>query len=602
MKYIYTKQILVILVLLWHIPINAQNVIWSEDFGGGQIPTNWTNTDASGQLSTVWTWKVTGLYFPGQPNFSSPTASNGFAMFNSYSAGPLPANHDVRLTTNAIDCSTLSTVIAKFSSQYSYYSSNNGSIVRLGVSTDGTTFTYFPILTDVSVNDLTISSQIEEIDISTVAAGQSTVYLQFRWIGNYEYTWRIDDIKLQDMFTPSPVNNLAISFPLLPSTYQIPQSQLDTLFFKAQIDNIGINTQTNVQLNAKIKTTNNQIIFNKSISIDSIPPNSSEHLIFTDYLPPHLNTGNYSLSYSVTQDSIDDDLSDNYFESEFIISDTTFSVDNNNFHGQFSGGSGTFNAGSYAVANYYYIPNDSAIATSVTFAANNPIDLNNETIDFILYQVDLDKDGDLDDNNDNVFNSSDLLNNAIAYAQYTFTGLEASNQLLTVNWENLNNTGDKIILEKNGSYLVYLGYSGFELFLITAGEAIPYSNLSTIGVNTTTDTWLLGGLPNGLLAVLRLNIGELGTATKNSLPQHSINIFPNPVKDYLNVSFDLEQYNKEIKLTLTDVQGRELLTDNLKNIHQKNIQYNVQNIPTGIYFLTIITENGLLTKEVLIRN
>jgi hypothetical protein len=602
MKNTFTKLFLSAIFSFWLSPIIAQNIIWSEDFGGGVVPNSWTNIDASGQLSNVWKWETGGTYFTGQPPFSSPTVANGFVIFDSDNAGALSNSHDVRLTTNAINCIGQNVVIARFSNQYSPYT--NLAIAYLGVSTNGTSFTYFSILATVQGGDLTASEQVEEVDISSVAANQSTVYLQFRWVGNYEYTWRIDDIKVQDAITQPLANNTAISDYLIPNAHQVPLEQLDTFFFRAEIDNLGTNDQTNVQLTAQITDFNNQIIFTETINMNTVLANTTgiDVSFNTNLIPSsNLQTGNYTLSYILTQDSIDADITDNRINFDFIISDTTFAIDNDNFLvSTFAGGSGVANAGAYGIGNYYYVPNDSSKATSVTFAIKNPANIIGETMDIFLYQADVNGDGNLDENGDGIVNSSDFLNYLKGFAQYTFVGIENQDELITVPLENFNAVGDEILLSGNGSYIVVLQYSGTQLLLITVSEAIPYTNLNTIGINIITDFWSLGGLPNGILAVLRLNIQQLGVATKPVLAQNSLQIFPNPATDFLNILIDLETITNDLRITLTDITGKIILRDNQSYIQQKAIQYDIKNLPTGIYFLTLSTEKGQITKKVVV--
>lgn len=601
MKNIFTKLLLFGIFLFWLSPITAQNIIWSENFGGGVIPASWTNIDASGQLSTVWQWETGGTYFSGQPPFAAPTANNGFVIFDSDNAGSLSVNHDVRLTTNAINCTNKNTVVAKFSNQYSYFTPT--AKAYLGVSNNGTNFTYFPILTTVQNGNLTAAEQVEELDISSVAANQSTVYLQFRWVGNYEYTWRIDDIKLQDAVTQIPANNTAITHYLIPNSHQIPIAQLDTFFFQAQVKNLGANDQTNVQLTAQITDFNNQIVFTETVNLNTILANAAAtDVFFNPHAPaPSWQTGNYTLSYILTQDSADAVPSDNRKDFDFIISDTTFAIDNGNFNSVFSGGSSPVNgAGAYGIGNYYYIPKDSSKASSVTFAIYNPDNIIGETVDIFLYQVDVNADGNLDENGDGIVNSSDFANSLKGFAQYTFIGIESQNELITVPLENFNAANEEIILAENGSYIVVLEYSGNNLMLITGAEATPYTNLNTIGINTVTDFWSLGGLPNGILAVLRLNIQQLGVATKPVLAQNSLQIFPNPTADFLNVVVDLESHTNGLSLMLTDVTGKVIFRDFQTNIQQKTMQYDIKNLSTGIYFLTLSSEKGRITKKVVV--
>lgn len=599
MNFTSTKLVLIILFLLGNISTNAQNVIWSEDFAGGQIPAGWTNTDASGQLSTVWEWKVSSSIWMSSP-FMSPTAANGFVTFDSGTPGFLSSPHDVRLTTSAIDCSSLSTVVAKFSNQYAY--DEQPSQTWLGVSTDGTSFSYFPILLNLPSDEIDVTEQVEEVDISAVAAGESTVYLQFRWLANYEYAWSIDDIKIQDMLTSVLPNNLAIADYLLPNAHQIPIRQLDTIFFDAEIENVGINTQTNVQVEAKVTNSMNQDVFSEIVTLNNIV--SSTNTVNANFnnvlLPNALQTGTYTLSYTITQDSIDNDSTDNQAIFDFIISDTTFAIDDGDDLRLFAGGTGNLNAGSYGLANYYYIPNDSSIATSVTFAVHNAFAVQNETVDFFLYQVDIDGDGDLDNNGDNVFNSADVTSHVVAFANYTFTGFEQEAELINVPLENFLNPNDEIQLMENGNYLVYFEYNGSNLMLVSVDKPINYNNVTTIGVNIVTDTWALGGLPNGFLAILRLHIADIGTSTQNVLNPTAFSITPNPASEILYVDIDLEKISENTMITILDVNGKVVQRERLKNIQQKILQYNIAQLSVGIYFINIQTEYGSRTEKLII--
>jgi hypothetical protein len=53
------------------------------------------------------------------------------------------------------------------------------------------------------------------------------------------------------------------------------------------------------------------------------------------------------------------------------------------------------------------------------------------------------------------------------------------------------------------------------------------------------------------------------------------------------------------KISLTDINGRELKTIDVKN--EKNIQLNTQELPAGVYIVNTLTEKGSLNKKVLIR-
>jgi hypothetical protein len=61
MKHTFTQILLFFFFTFWLSPIIAQNIIWSEDFSSGQIPTGWINVDAAGQVMMPWEWETSGI-------------------------------------------------------------------------------------------------------------------------------------------------------------------------------------------------------------------------------------------------------------------------------------------------------------------------------------------------------------------------------------------------------------------------------------------------------------------------------------------------------------------------------------------------------------
>ena len=119
-----TKYLVAVLAIcLISQPIFAQNVIWSEDFGGGTIPTGWNNYDPN-DPTVVWEYETDSgrvtVQNPGYNGvaFQSTTVSNGFVIFDSDGYGQ-NVIHDVRLETPAIDCSMEPTVVVRFQKAFS---------------------------------------------------------------------------------------------------------------------------------------------------------------------------------------------------------------------------------------------------------------------------------------------------------------------------------------------------------------------------------------------------------------------------------------------------------------------------------------------------
>ncbi|MFN0015399.1 MAG: T9SS type A sorting domain-containing protein [Saprospiraceae bacterium] len=189
-------------VALTAVPATKAQTFWTEAFEDESTATsNWQHTGTNAGPS-LWTWTddpAAGNQDPDLPAFAAPTADNGYFLFNSDANGQTP--HDVWLTNvnRPADCTGKSGVRFRFYTQYIYFNPA-GTIAQLGVSTDSVNFTYQTLFDTLPAN-LPFTGWVD-LDISQ-ADNQPKVWLRFRWIGNYEYHWKVDDLGL---YTINPFN------------------------------------------------------------------------------------------------------------------------------------------------------------------------------------------------------------------------------------------------------------------------------------------------------------------------------------------------------------------------------------------------------------
>ncbi|MBL7795813.1 MAG: T9SS type A sorting domain-containing protein [Saprospiraceae bacterium] len=190
-------------VMLLAAPAAYAQVFWTEDFADESTATsNWQH-DGNNAGPSFWTWTddpATGFQDPDLPVFAAPTASNGYFLFNSEANGQTP--HDVWLTNvnRPADCSGKTGVKLRFYTQYIYFNPA-GTLAQIGVSTDGADFTWQNLFSNLPAN-MPFQDSVE-IDLNE-ADNQPQVWLRFRWIGNYEYHWKIDDLALLTPDTTNP--------------------------------------------------------------------------------------------------------------------------------------------------------------------------------------------------------------------------------------------------------------------------------------------------------------------------------------------------------------------------------------------------------------
>ncbi|MGZ6539843.1 MAG: T9SS type A sorting domain-containing protein, partial [Bacteroidia bacterium] len=81
----------------------------------------------------------------------------------------------------------------------------------------------------------------------------------------------------------------------------------------------------------------------------------------------------------------------------------------------------------------------------------------------------------------------------------------------------------------------------------------------------------------------------------------SLNVFPNPVTDNINVAFNLNQ-SENISMNLFSVDGKLIRTFENKTIDQGyfNQTYSTEGISKGIYFLRLSSNNFSESKKILV--
>jgi len=89
--------------------------------------------------------------------------------------------------------------------------------------------------------------------------------------------------------------------------------------------------------------------------------------------------------------------------------------------------------------------------------------------------------------------------------------------------------------------------------------------------------------------------------SNSDLEKMDINIYPNPVKDILNVDLTMEN-NSKIKVSISDLSGRTILqkTENVKSGRQ-NINLNLTNLNRGIYLINInVGQDKSLSRKLIV--
>lgn len=630
MKATITKTFLLVCAAFFAVSsANAQSVFWSEDFSGTSgLPTGWATEDASGGAG-AWEWcddpSATNpciLNWAAYSNqhemgFFSTTGDNGYVFMDSDALGNV--THTVNLTTAPIDCSAQSEVWLKSESLIGVFGLDADANAILQVSTDNTNWTDFQIFEGLTTAvRWSENPEISLIDITSVAAGSSTVYIRWSWTGSYEYYWLLDDLELYDA-DPSALFILAVDIRVNDNFYaialnaQTPASQVEQFGFLADIENVGFQDLTGVNLNITIvDDATSAVVHNDDLSYGFIESDSlAENQLFPDpgFTPEATPGKTYTGTYTVSSDSVDLNPDNNVLSFDFGVSDTLFTKENGATR-LIAPADGNWDDGeprSWAYGNYFHTPNgDGMFARYGSFTVGNADEVAGKLLTLVLYEWD-------DANLDGMADPDERTSIGINF--YEITGLEQTTDIITVPLlEFVTNELGPIPLADGGHYILMLEYSTVDLtgFVMMASDDYDYSAQvfrteelgvprygSMLGINgdLTSEPYSSVGFGQDIVPVVRLSIGTEPNMLPNAVgdllsDDNKLTVSPNPAESFIALNLDLTQTHDEAIIRIMDVSGKVMMDRAYANVQNETFEYNVSNFPAGTYFVHFISEEG----------
>ncbi len=173
-------------------------VIWSNDFS---LPSFWSIQNLAGNTQNwvISTTGPTGYYSEqmGLPN--SPSVANGFAMFDSDAIGNvnniLGSQNSVIQTVTPFSTIGYSNVRIKFHQVYRKFMGQTFVEFKIGTGI----WQSVEVNANLNINDF--GSDIVEVDVSSIIGNSANVSLRFRYYGEWDYAWMVDDVVIEESFT-----------------------------------------------------------------------------------------------------------------------------------------------------------------------------------------------------------------------------------------------------------------------------------------------------------------------------------------------------------------------------------------------------------------
>ncbi len=610
----FTRIYLLAFAILFCGSMNAQ--IFFEDFDGG-LPVTWTASQMDGSTvnaSSNWIYSTTGPQGPFDIGIiASTTAANGFMIFDSdlNCEGP----QDVWLISPSFSTMGFDDVVVSFEHHYRRFNDD----IFLEVSIDGgTTWEEYELYPDLVNNDFASATNpaISNTPISNIAANQPSVIIAFRFFSNEgcAYSWQIDDVNVTDV-DPTPLFDMRANtnFFAIPPSINTPASQVDAIGFLCDIENIGQLDATGVNLNMTISdATSGAVVHEQDLPYGTVPAGFiDENRIFPDrFTPPAIENVIYDAAYTVTMDSTDLVPVNNEIAFQFAISDSVFAKE---FNITTAGGPPGTDIVSWTLANHFYVPNgDDFVCSSILFSIGNAAAVAGGSVSVYLYEWE-------DINNDGIAQSGERDGSIggliVANSIYSIQANDTDVQLVLENWNA--SPDDQVRLKDDTHYILAVETTppaGATEYVTIAGTGVwDYTAMTFL--NDSLDTPRYGSFWNtsevgpsaDLTQVIfapriRMHVTpEVMVNVNDQLDDENIvNIFPNPVRDELNLELDFVEVFEDVIIKITDLAGKEILVQNLSKIDQQISQINTSNFVQGAYTLQVITPSGVRTKRFVV--
>lgn len=636
---LYRCALLLLLMGLGAPPSFGQSPFLSEDFNSG-LPNNWVRQNLDGNPGALWSWCSQHLpinqplngcplvfndLINKQGPFNATSATNGFAVFDSdlYFFNGI-FTHNSILQSTPIDCTDKAEVWLKFETHIGVFTLPTANNAVVEVSTDSNAWTRFdfidlaPIIQqepNPGIAGWSLNPHYAIIDISSVAANQGKVFIRWRWRGESEYYWAIDDVALFEedpstLFIPNHDIRLTNFFAIAPNLVT-PISQVEPFGFLADAKNDGLKEQTNTQIQVTIRnTTLDEKVYSGGVDVGTVGADSLvQNILFpsgTEFLPNEV--GNYVGTYKIFSDSTDQKPENNERLFPFSISQNTFAKEDGILSYTAPGDAAWPNGvpKSWGWGNSYYCPKgDLYKATSIDFSIQGKLaELAGNTLIVALYQW-------TDLNNDQDCQEEERFLDPTAFVEYTITGLEEEDAFISLDL----NGGLGVPLNDDGEYIAMLefvappgdnileiaynnnyNYGGMFLRSDTLNDQ-KYASFLWLGTPNNT-TFSSFGFGLSLVPCIRLNIALISnTNTVQLSPNNQLKLFPNPVRNQLIVDLELAEKVPQASLELLGTNGQVYQKRNLKNVKAERMEWQVSDLPSGIYFLRLSTSEGILTDR-----
>jgi hypothetical protein len=544
--------------------------IWQNDFSNA---AQWTtaNYPQGTPAHTAGDWtistNVAGIPVAALAPAGHTTAANGFAFINSDAAGGNAFQNASIVFNQNIDLSAEANVLLKFEQSHRRYAE---STYVLWSTNGGTTWNEVEVNGDMATNTNTTNPATLQLNLSNEIGGHDSVRIGFKYTGNFDWFWAIDDVKIT---TPDD-HDVALSGLYWGSTgawgarlpyYQIPTAQVTAIDFSGVIANNGMvnqNATFGVQAGAYVGSSAPTLI----------PAFSSDTADCIASFTPATANATITVNAGVQIDSTDATPADNT-----IAGAATIKINPNVYARDLDDiASGSYNQGfGFEVGNIFdvYAADElSAIDVYIHPGANVGAEMYVK-----LYSIDA-------QTGDFVFVDES--------APYTL-GANDVDALLTLPLQ-----GGAFTLNAGEPYLVVAGSNGDggatdDLIVGTCGVS---EMQTTFYLDLTDNTWYY----TTATPMVRMNFSN-ASVNENSL-LNSFNVSPNPAAGSATIALS-GKAGADATISIVDVTGKEVYNTLVSSLNgTATVEVNTAAFGNGMYLVNVYSNGTKSSKKLIVRN
>ena len=455
---------------------------------------------------------------------------------------------------------------------------------------DGPVQSRWEVFPGYETSDQTDNPSFIELDITEAAGDQGMVYIRFRWVGTWGYSWEVDDIQLFD----TPAHDVRVDNYVSYTDFETTgiyengawaESQLIPLDLAVKAVNTGYEEATGTHVNIAVNGTD--VGASDAVNIAYQGADTLRYLQWT----PADGPGNYEITYTLAADSADENEGNNVAVQSFEVTTLQYGRDDGTMTGLFPADG----ADDFVACNPYDIWGDATIyAIDVAIAAGSE-----EGTPVIAH---------LYDGTDAAFLDTDPYGGLLVSsaemdlaASYSNDGSEAVGDIV---WYTL-------VLEE--PYEVAAGD-----FIGAGFEHYGGSNVQIWESKYTQDqtSFVYGPFGSGgayawyytnEVPMVRLNLDPTATntvsvETTDALDFRLFQSFPNPASDNARVQYSLE-HNADVTFEVRDLTGKLVYSEDrgTQPAGYHSLTLDVSNWGAGMYTYTLTVDGARDTKRMSIQ-